>query len=330
VKVLSELDITERRVPQDGRFKALDRGRAVDFRVSIMPNIFGEDAVLRVLDKQSLYESTQQQLSLDSLGFEPDDIRALRRLSHEPYGMLLVTGPTGSGKTTTLYAALSIINRPDLNIMTIEDPVEYQLQGISQTPVSPKIDLTFANGLRSFLRQDPDVIMVGEIRDTESALIGIEAALTGHLVLSSLHTNDAPSSLTRLVEMGIEPFLVASSIECVVAQRLVRMLCTHCKRPQSVSEGVLAEHGLEGAEPFEAAGCSRCGNTGYRGRVGVYEVMTVSERIRALILERASVEEMVAVALAEGMRRLRDDGLQKVREGLTSIAEVERMTNSVL
>jgi type IV pilus assembly protein PilB len=241
-----------------------------------------------------------------------------------------VTGPTGSGKSTTLYAALNVVNDGERSILTIEDPVEQRIAGIKQMQIAPKAGVTFDVGLRSMLRADPDVIMVGEIRDSETAHIAIEAALTGHLVLSTLHTRDAPSALSRLIDMGIEPFLVSSAIDCIVAQRLVRLLCKHCKRPLKVSEAVLAEHGLAGAEPFDPVGCGRCGGSGFRGRVGLYEVMTVSEEIRGLILERAPVDAMVAVAVRNGMLRLRDDGLQKVREGLTSIAEVERMTTSLL
>ncbi len=241
-----------------------------------------------------------------------------------------MTGPTGSGKSTTLYAALHVVNDGERSILTIEDPVEQRIPGIKQMQIATKAGVTFDVGLRSMLRADPDVIMVGEIRDRETAHIAVEAALTGHLVLSTLHTRDAPSALGRLIDMGIEPFLVSSAVDCIVAQRLVRALCAHCKRPQKVSDSVLAEHGLAGAEPFEPVGCSRCSGSGYRGRVGIYEVMTVSEKIRSMILEHASVDDMVAVALSEGMKRLRDDGLQKVREGLTSIAEVERMTTSLL
>jgi type IV pilus assembly protein PilB len=324
IKIMAELDISERRMPQDGRFGMTVDGRRVDIRVVTLPLVNGEGVVMRILDKGTKVEG------LESLGMQPAELERFTAAVKRPNGAVLVTGPTGSGKSTTLYAALHVVNDGDRSIITIEDPVEQRIAGIKQMQIAPKAGVTFDLGLRSMLRADPDVIMVGEIRDRATAHIAVEAALTGHLVLSTLHTRDAPSALGRLIDMGIEPFLVSSAVDCIVAQRLVRMLCNHCKRPQSVPEGVLAEHGLEGAEPFEAAGCSRCANTGYRGRVGVYEVMTVSERIRALILERASVEEMVAVAVGEGMRRLRDDGLQKVREGLTSIAEVERMTNSVL
>jgi type IV pilus assembly protein PilB len=258
------------------------------------------------------------------------ELERFSRAIHRPNGAVLVTGPTGSGKSTTLYAALNALNDGERSILTIEDPVEKRIVGIKQMQIAPKAGVTFDVGLRSMLRADPDVIMVGEIRDRETAHIAVEAALTGHLVLSTLHTRDAPSALGRLIDMGIEPFLVSSAVDCIVAQRLVRMLCKHCKRPQHVSEAVLAEHGLAGVQPYEPVGCSRCAGSGYRGRVALYEVMSVSEPIRELILERASVDDMVAVALREGMLRLRDDGLQKVREGLTSIAEVERMTNSLL
>ena len=243
---------------------------------------------------------------------------------------MLVTGPTGSGKSTTLYAALHALNDGERSILTIEDPVEQRIAGIKQMQIAPKAGVTFDVGLRSMLRADPDVIMVGEIRDRQTAHIAVEAALTGHLVLSTIHTRDAPSALGRLIDMGIEPFLVSSAIDCIVAQRLVRMLCKHCKRPLKVSEGVLAEHGLTGAEPYEPVGCSRCAGAGYRGRLGLYEVMSVSEPIRSLILERGSIDDIVAIAVSEGMLRLRDDGMHKVREGLTSIAEVERITASLL
>ncbi|HEV7584322.1 MAG TPA: GspE/PulE family protein [Solirubrobacteraceae bacterium] len=324
IKIMAELDISEKRIPQDGRFALTVDGRRVDIRVVTLPLVNGEGVVLRILDKGAKVEG------LESLGLQPAELERFTRAVKRPNGAVLVTGPTGSGKSTTLYAALHVVNDGDRSIITIEDPVEQRIAGIKQMQIAPKAGVTFDMGLRSMLRADPDVIMVGEIRDRQTAHIAVEAALTGHMVLSTLHTRDAPSALGRLIDMGIEPFLVSSAVDCIVAQRLVRMLCTHCKRPQSVSEAVLAEHGLEGAEPFEGVGCSRCGNTGYRGRIGVYEVMTVTERIRALILERGSVEEMVEVAVGEGMRRLRDDGLQKVRDGLTSIAEVERMTTSVL
>jgi type IV pilus assembly protein PilB len=324
IKIMGDLDISERRVPQDGRFALTVDGRRVDIRVVSLPLVHGEGIVLRILDKSARVEG------LESLGMQDAERQRFERAIHKPNGAVLVTGPTGSGKTTTLYAALNVVNDGERSILTIEDPVEQRIAGVKQMQIAPKAGVTFDVGLRSMLRADPDVIMVGEIRDAETAHIAVEAALTGHLVLSTLHTRDAPSALGRLIDMGIEPFLVSSAVDCIVAQRLVRMLCKHCKRPLKVSDSVLADHGLAGAEPYEAVGCSRCGGSGYRGRIGIYEVMSVSERIRVLILERAPVDDMVAVALEEGMLRLRDDGLQKVREGLTSIAEVERMTTSLL
>jgi type IV pilus assembly protein PilB len=324
IKIMADLDISEKRVPQDGRFALTVDGRRVDIRVVTLPLVYGEGVVLRILDKGSVIAG------LESLGMPKQPLQQFGTAVKKPNGAVLVTGPTGSGKSTTLYAALNELNDGERSILTIEDPVEQRIAGIKQMQIAPKAGVTFDVGLRSMLRADPDVIMVGEIRDAETAHIAVEAALTGHLVLTTLHTRDAPSALGRLIDMGIEPFLVSSAVDCIVAQRLVRLLCEHCKKHQKVSEAVLAEHDLTGAKPFEAVGCSRCGGTGYRGRVGVYEVMTVSEHIRALILERASVDVMVTVAVREGMRRLRDDGLEKVRAGLTSIAEVERMTNSLL
>jgi type IV pilus assembly protein PilB len=324
IKIMGDLDISEKRVPQDGRFALTVDGRRVDIRVVTLPLVYGEGVVLRILDKGAVIDGLQ------SLGMPGDAFAHFSSAIKKPNGAVLVTGPTGSGKSTTLYAALDELNDGERSILTIEDPVEQRISGIKQMQIAPKAGVTFDVGLRSMLRADPDVIMVGEIRDRETAHIAIEAALTGHLVLSTLHTRDAPSGLGRLIDMGIEPFLVSSAVDCIVAQRLVRMLCKHCKKELTVPEAVLAEHGLEGARVYDAVGCSRCGGTGYRGRLGVYEVMPVSERIRALILERASVDAMVAVAVSEGMRRLRDDGLEKVREGVTSIAEVERMTSSLL
>jgi type IV pilus assembly protein PilB len=324
IKIMSDLDISEKRVPQDGRFALTVDGRRVAIRVVTLPLVNGEGVVMRILDNGVVVDD------LESLGMQIEEQTRFETAINRPNGAVLVTGPTGSGKSTTLYTALNALNDGERSILTIEDPVEQRIPGIKQMQIAPKAGVTFDVGLRSMLRADPDVIMVGEIRDRQTAHIAVEAALTGHLVLSTLHTRDAPSALGRLIDMGIEPFLVSSAVDCIVAQRLVRMLCPHCKRHQSVAESVLAEHGLAGAEVFEAVGCSRCSNSGYRGRVGIYEVMSVSEPIRALILERASVDAMVAVAEQEGMRRLRDDGLQKVREGLTSIAEIERMTSSML
>ncbi len=324
IKIMGDLDISEKRLPQDGRFALTVDGRRVDIRVVTLPLVYGEGVVMRILDGGVRVEG------LEALGMGKDELDRFTRAINKPNGAVLVTGPTGSGKSTTLYAALNVLNDGERSILTIEDPVEQRMQGVKQMQIAPKAGVTFDVGLRSMLRADPDVIMVGEIRDRETAHIAVEAALTGHLVLSTLHTRDAPSALGRLIDMGIEPFLVSSAIDCIVAQRLVRLLCKHCKRPLKVSETVLVEHGLAGAEPYEPVGCSRCGGSGYRGRLGLYEVMSVSERIRALILERASVDEMVAIAVSEGMLRLRDDGLVKVREGLTSIAEIERMTSSLL
>ncbi len=326
IKIMAELDISEKRVPQDGRFAVTLDGRRVDVRVVTLPLVNGEGAVMRILDQGAgiLVDG------LESLGMQEQELDRFKRAIHRPNGAVLVTGPTGSGKSTTLYAALRALNDGERSILTIEDPVETRIAGIKQMQIAPKAGVTFGVGLRSMLRADPDVIMVGEIRDAETAHIAVEAAMTGHLVLSTLHTRDAPSALGRLIDMGIEPFLVSSAVDCIVAQRLVRGLCKHCKRVQKISEAVLAEHGLAGAEPYEPVGCSRCAGSGYRGRLGLYEVMTVSEPIRAMILERSSVDDMVAIATSEGMKRLRDDGLAKVREGLTSIAEIERMTNSLL
>ncbi len=324
IKILADLDISERRVPQDGRFALTVDGRRVDIRVVTLPLVWGEGAVMRVLDKSAVVDG------LESLGMQQAELERFSAAIKQPNGAVLVTGPTGSGKSTTLYAALNVVNDGERSILTIEDPVEQRIQGIKQMQIATKAGVTFDVGLRSMLRADPDVIMVGEIRDRETAHIAIEAALTGHLVLSTLHTRDAPSALGRLIDMGIEPFLVSSAVDCIVAQRLVRELCPHCKRKLKVSEAVLAEHDLAGAEPYEHVGCSRCSGSGYRGRVGIYEVMSVSEKIRSMILEHASVDEIVDVAMSEGMKRLRDDGLQKVREGLTSIAEVERLTTSLI
>ncbi len=326
IKIMADLDISEKRVPQDGRFALTVEGRRVDIRVVTLPLVNGEGVVMRILDQGAGVAVS----GLESLDMQGAELKRFSGAIHRPNGAVLVTGPTGSGKSTTLYAALHELNDGERSILTIEDPVEKRIPGIKQMQIAPKAGVTFDVGLRSMLRADPDVIMVGEIRDAETAHIAIEAALTGHLVLSTLHTRDAPSALGRLIDMGIEPFLVSSAVDCIVAQRLVRTLCKHCKRAQTVSEAVLAEHDLAGAEPYEPVGCSRCAGTGYRGRVALYEVMTVSEPIRALILERSSVDDMVAVALSEGMQRLRDDGLRKVREGLTSIAEIERMTTSLL
>ena len=325
IKIMANLDIAERRAPQDGRIGLTVDGRFIDIRVSILPVLRGESAVLRVFDKGRLV------MELDRMGMEPDDRELLRRAVTRSHGAVLVTGPTGSGKTTTLYATLAEINTPDKTLIAIEDPVEYELNGIKQIQVNPKVGLTFADGLRSMVRSDPDVLMVGEIRDRETAQIAIESALTGHLVLSTLHTGDAPMAMARLVEMGVEPFLVASSITCVVAQRLARRLCEDCRRPIHVSAEELRRSGFEAAEGIDAhepVGCMRCNDSGYRGRIGIYEVLTVTGEIGSLILGSASSEEIGAAAEAAGMRRMREDGLEKVRQGLTSIPEVLRCLGS--
>jgi type IV pilus assembly protein PilB len=324
IKIMSELDIAERRAPQDGRMSLNIDGRKVDIRVATLPLVGGESAVLRVLDKDGAV------VDLDKLGFLPDAHAAFERAFTKPHGAVLVTGPTGSGKTTTLYGALRVLHTPDKNIITIEDPVEYELSGVKQMQVNPKAGVTFDAGLRSMMRADPDVIMVGEIRDRETAQIAVEAALTGHLVLSTLHTNDAPTAIARLIDMGVEPFLVASAVDCVVAQRLARTLCPLCKRSVRIEGDVVRSHGFhvddEWVAAFEPAGCTRCGGSGYRGRIGLYEVMPVDEEIRHLAVRRASADEIASAAVAKGMRRLRDDGLEKVRAGLTSFAEVSRVT----
>jgi type IV pilus assembly protein PilB len=324
IKIMSEMDISERRVPQDGRFALTVSGRRVDVRVTTLPLVYGEGAYLRILDKGVAVRG------LESLGMQRTEQDRFAYAIARPNGAVLVTGPTGSGKSTTLYAALGAVNDGSRSILTIEDPVESRIAGVKQMQVAPKAGMTFAGGLRAMLRADPDVIMVGEIRDRETAHIAVEAALTGHLVLSTLHTRDAPSALGRLIDMGIEPFLISSAIDCVVAQRLVRTLCAHCKRPSKAPESLLAEYGLYESEAFESVGCTRCATTGYRGRMGIYEVMSVTEEVRSLVLSRASVDDIAATAMSQGMRRMRDDGIAKVRAGQTSIAEIERMTTSMI
>jgi type IV pilus assembly protein PilB len=324
VKIMGEMDISERRLPQDGRFALGVGGRRVDLRVTTLPLVHGEGAYLRILDQGATVRE------LDALGMQRTEQDRFAYAIGRPNGAVLVTGPTGSGKSTTLYAALGAINDGSRSIITIEDPVESRIAGIKQMQVAPKAGMTFAGGLRAMLRADPDVIMVGEIRDRETAHIAVEAALTGHLVLSTLHTRDAPSALGRLIDMGIEPFLISSAIDCVVAQRLVRMLCPHCKQPSKAPEARLAEYGLHGGEAFEPAGCPRCSLSGYRGRIGIYEVMPLGEELRQLVLDRASVDEIAAAAERAGMLRMRSDGIAKVRAGQTSIAEIERLTASML
>ncbi|HEV7460512.1 MAG TPA: ATPase, T2SS/T4P/T4SS family [Solirubrobacteraceae bacterium] len=321
MKVMADLDIAQKFMPQDGRIGLTVEKRQVDLRVVSLPLVHGESVVLRILDQGSV------PMGLDELGLVEDAQARLQTALGRSHGAVLATGPTGAGKSTTLYAALMQIRTREKSILTIEDPVEYHVEGIKQVQVNERTGLTFATGLRSMMRADPDVIMVGEIRDTESALIGIEAALTGHLVLSSLHTNDAPSSLTRLVEMGVEPFLVASAIECVVAQRLVRRLCPSCRRETTVPAVALdPDADSSQVTVYEAVGCDRCAYTGYRGRLGLFEVMAVTDELRALVVERASVDRIAAVAAEQGMSTLREDGLTKVAAGETSLAEVGRVT----
>jgi len=325
LKVLASLDIAERRLPQDGRFSVKLDDRKMDLRVATLPTTFGEKVVLRLLDNANLHAD------LRGLGFSRKMLQRYEVVFRRPYGTILVTGPTGSGKSTTLYATLEELNTPQKNIITVEDPVEYRMRGINQIQVNSKVGLTFSSGLRSILRSDPDVVMIGEIRDRETAKISVEAALTGHLVLATLHTNDAPAAVTRLVEMGVEPFLVASAVDCVIAQRLARRLCERCKRPVEMDEGTLEELGFPVARFtdvnrnfHEAVGCDRCGGTGYRGRIGIYEMMVVGGRIKEMILKRVSTDEVSRVAESEGMVRLREDGLIKAARGVTTIEEVLR------
>ncbi|MFY8085268.1 MAG: type II secretion system ATPase GspE [Rubrivivax sp.] len=307
LKIMAELDISEKRLPQDGRISLRLGTRAIDVRVSTLPGAHGERAVLRLLDK------TEARFSLEALGMSGQVLAGFDRLIHQPHGIVLVTGPTGSGKTTTLYACLARMDTATTNVLTVEDPIEYELPGIGQTQVNAKIDLTFAKALRAILRQDPDVIMIGEIRDYETAQIAIQASLTGHLVLATLHTNDAPSAVTRLTDMGVEPFLLSSSLLGVLAQRLVRQLCTACKRP-------------DGHGQWHPVGCAECGHTGYKGRTGVYELMTADQEVRALIHNRAAESELTAAALRGGLQPMRDDGQRLVAEGVTSVEELVRVT----
>ncbi len=307
LKIMAELDIAEKRLPQDGRISLRIGGRAIDVRVSTLPSAHGERAVLRLLDKGD------SKFTLESLGMSGDVLSGFNKLVQQPHGIMLVTGPTGSGKTTTLYAALQTLETTTTNVLTVEDPIEYELAGIGQTQVNPKIDLDFAKALRAILRQDPDVIMIGEIRDFETAQIAIQASLTGHLVLATVHTNDAPSLVTRLIDMGVEPYLLSSSLLGVLAQRLVRKLCPHCKR-------------VDGRGRYHPVGCEECGMTGYRGRTGVYELMTVDEKISALIHNRAAESQLFVAAEAAGLRSMRDDGERLVEQGITSAEEVMRVT----
>jgi len=325
LKVMADVNIAEKRIPQDGRISMKVGGRQLDLRVATLPTVWGEKVVIRILDK------TQALIKLEDLGFLDDAYKRYEEAFRRPYGAILVTGPTGSGKSTTLYATLNILNSIDRNIITVEDPVEYRLPGVNQIQVNPKAGLTFASALRSILRADPDIVLIGEIRDKETAMIAVEAALTGHLVLSTLHTNDAPSAITRLIEMDVETFLVASAIDCVVAQRLARKLCERCKEAYRPDPAELLEAGYpewqvpEISQLFRPVGCQSCAKTGYRGRIGLYEVMPMSEEIERLTVERASSDEIKAVAIQQGMQTLKQDGLEKVRMGITSIEEVARV-----
>jgi type IV pilus assembly protein PilB len=326
LKVMSRMNIAERRIPQDGRIKLkLTRNRDIDFRVNTLPTLYGEKVVLRILDSGSAL------VGIEHLGFEPEQKSAFLKAISKPYGMMLVTGPTGSGKTVTLYSALDILNKPEVNISTVEDPVEIQVAGINQVNMNPKTGLTFAAALRSFLRQDPDILMVGEIRDLETAEIAVKAAQTGHMVLSTLHTNDAPQSLTRLANMGVAPFNIASSVLLIMAQRLTRRLCAHCKRPESIPEEALLAEGFtpqdvaEGLTIYGPVGCDHCTN-GYRGRIGIFQVMSVSEEIGRLIMEGGDAMQLADQARREGVSDLRQSGLRKVKAGITSLEEINRVT----
>ncbi len=326
IKIMSELDIAERRLPQDGRIKMkLGKGSSMDMRVSVLPTLFGEKIVLRLLDQSNL------QLDMTKLGLEPKMLEVVDDAIHQPYGLILVTGPTGSGKTTTLYSALSELNKTSDNIMTAEDPVEFNLAGINQVQVRESIGLTFSAALRSFLRQDPDIILVGEMRDLETAEISIKAALTGHLVLSTLHTNDAPSSITRMINMGVEPFLIVSSVNIIIAQRLARKVCLKCSKPDEIPVRALVQSGLdpetaEHAVCLTGSGCEECNRTGYKGRIALYEVMTLDEELKTAIINGANTMELKAMAIKNGMKSLRQSGLSKLTEGTTSFQEVLRVT----
>src|SRR5215471_14550138 len=330
IKVMAELDIAEKRVPQDGRFKLKMPGKTIDFRVSVMPSVHGEDAVIRILDKESISEQFTE-LRLDILGFPDDELKRFRKYIAEPYGMVLVTGPTGSGKTTTLYAALSEIKSVEDKIITIEDPVEYQLKGITQIPINEKKGLTFARGLRSILRHDPDKIMVGEIRDSETAQIAINSALTGHLVFTTVHANNVLDVLGRFLNMGVEAYQFVSALNCVLAQRLVRNICHHCKRPARASRALLEESGLDTALEhtqmfYEGHGCIECGGTGYKGRTAICELLDLSDRIREMILEKRPTSEIKRVARDEGMTFLRESAIDKVRKGISTLKEINKVT----
>jgi general secretion pathway protein E len=320
IKLLSQMNIAERRLPQDGRIKVTVADKSIDIRVSTIPTIYGESIVMRLLDKETSF------ITLEDIGFDRSLLDIYEDVILKPYGMILITGPTGSGKSTTLYASLAKINSQEKKIITVEEPVEYLMHGITQIQVRPKIGLTFANGLRHIVRQDPDVIMVGEIRDMETANIGIHASLTGHLLFSTLHTNDAPGAITRLMDMGVENYLVASTLICVMAQRLVRRICNHCKVKQAIPEDILKKFRTDVKEVWAGEGCEHCSGTGYRGRIGIFEVLPVGDEIRELVMQRATVKEIKDKAISLGMRTLREDGIGKVKKGITTIDEVLRVT----
>jgi general secretion pathway protein E len=328
IKIMAKMDIAEKRLPQDGRIEIRLADRNIDIRVSTLPTSFGERVVMRLLDKSSAL------VPLETLGMSKEDMEHFLRMIKAPHGIILVTGPTGSGKTTTLYSALGVINSPDVNIITVEDPIEYQMNGISQVQVNAKVGLTFANGLRTIVRQDPDVILVGEIRDLETAEIAIQSALTGHLVFSTLHTNDAASAITRLIDMGVEPFLVSSAVNAILAQRLVRKICPHCREAYVPSNAYLERVGLSpikfaGRELFRGAGCVQCLQTGYKGRIGIFELMSLTPAMKSLILttsDAGQIKKQALSSLATGMMTLRQDGLRKVLAGLTTLEEVFRVT----
>jgi general secretion pathway protein E len=325
IKIMAHLDIAERRLPQDGRIRIKSQGKDIDIRVSTLPTLFGESVVMRILDRGNIV------VNLDHLGFPEKELKLFQNLIHKPYGQILVTGPTGSGKTTTLYGSLEKINTPEKKIVTIEDPVEYQLRGVNQVHIRPQIGLTFATGLRSIVRQDPDVIMIGEIRDSETADVSIQSALTGHLVFSTVHTNDAAGAITRLQEMEIESFLISSALLGVLAQRLVRVICTKCKESCPIDREALLEMGIDDPDPpitYRGKGCDHCNDTGYKGRTGIYELLVVDDDIRKLILAHASTQEIRECAMKLGMKTLRQDGWRKIVEGVTTVEEIIRVTHS--
>ncbi len=325
LKIMANLDISERRLPQDGRIRCTVQGRKLDLRMSTLPNTYGEKTVMRILDQKSI------SVSLDQLGFDEDSLQIWKKQIDAPHGIILVTGPTGSGKTTTLYASLRQLDKSSMNISTVEDPVEYHLDGITQTQMHDKIGMSFSAALRALLRQDPDVIMLGEIRDMETAHIAVQAALTGHLVLSTLHTNDAPSSITRLVNIGLEPFLVGAAVNAVLAQRLIRRLCVHCKAQEQPSEDMtefLEMQGMDTKEMWVSKGCDKCRKTGFSGRVGIYELLVVDDQLRDIVARNPNVAEFRRLCLERGMVSLRNDGMRKVRKGLTTVQEVIRVTEA--